>query len=94
MLRISPQIKNESYRNIDEISKKIMNKIKNNSKLKPDETITKVWRFDGRPVHAGQIQGVKILPNGNKQIRVTTVYAGTTPSIATDTRVFSPSGEL
>lgn len=94
MPRTLGQIKIERHQNVERIADRIMNKIKGLSKLETNETITKVWRFDGRPVHAGQIQGIKILPNGNKQIRVTTVYAGTTPSIATDTRVFSPSGEL
>ena len=81
-------------KNLEIIHQNVMKKIRNNSLCRKGEEIIKVWRFDEQPIHAGQIKGIKILPNGNKQVRITTAYAGSTPTLALDTRVYSPSGEL
>lgn len=75
---------------------KVMAKVKNTKLCNPNakERVVHCWRFDGRPAHAGQVYGEKVLPNGNIQKRITTAYAGSEPTIAIDTRVYSPSGEL
>lgn len=84
----------ESNKFISNIHSQLMRKIKTPKSCKNNEQIVKLWRFENKPVHAGQIQGTKILPNGNKQVRITTAYAGDSSQIALDTRVYSPSGEL
>jgi hypothetical protein len=73
---------------------KIMQKITGKINLAKNESVITAWRFGNRPIHAGQICGKKVLPNGNTQIRITTAYAGDATTIATDTKVYSPSGEL
>ncbi len=88
-------VSSASSKNLEAIHQKVMKKIQNNKSLcQKGEEVIKTWQFEGRPIHAGQIKGTKILPNGNKQVRITTAYAGNTPTIATDTHVYSPSGEL
>jgi hypothetical protein len=71
-----------------------MQKITGEVKLAKNEAVITAWRFGNKPAHAGQIRGKKVLPNGNTQIRITTAYAGDAKTIATDTKVYSPSGEL
>ena len=79
---------------VSSVHKKLMNKISKSGFCKEGEKIVTLWRFDNRPPHAGQLQGCKILPNGNKQVRITTAYAGDAHVISTDTRIYSPEGEL
>lgn len=81
-------------KNIEVIHQKVMKKIQNSSLCQKGEEVIRVWRFGDQPIHAGQIKGVKTLPNGNKQVRITTAYAGSNSTLALDTRVYSPSGEL
>jgi hypothetical protein len=73
---------------------KLMQKIAGNANLSKNEAVITAWRFGNKPIHAGQIRGKKVLPNGNTQLRITTAYAGDSNMIATDTKVYSPSGEL
>jgi regulator of extracellular matrix RemA (YlzA/DUF370 family) len=79
------------------INKNILSKINNKrplNVLKNEEVIT-AWRFgDNKPAHAGQILDRKILPNGNKKVRIATAYANESNPIGINTKIYSPSGEL
>lgn len=72
---------------------KLMNKITGRAQLNKGERIAHVWRFGDRTPYAGQIYSKKVLPNGNIQERITTA-SGCDSTIAVDTKVYSPSGEL
>jgi hypothetical protein len=79
---------------IEGIHKALMKKITGQTPLAKNESVITAWKFGDNPAHAGQLMGKKTLPNGNIQTRVTTAYAGDSHMIATDTKVYSPSGEL
>lgn len=79
---------------ITSIHEKLMKKITGSQPCEAGERIVHIWKFGNKPAHAGQIYGQKVLPNGNIQRRITTAYAGDANTIATDTRVYSPKGEL
>ena len=72
---------------------KLMRKVQGTIPVTQGEKLVHVWRFGEKTPHAGQIYSKKILPNGNIQTRITTA-SGCDSTIATDTRVYSPSGEL
>lgn len=79
---------------IKAIHRALIKKITGQTPLAKNESLITLWRFGDKPAHAGQLFGQKTLPNGNIQKRVTTAYAGDSHRIATDTKVYSPSGEL
>jgi len=80
---------------ISNIHSQIMRKVQNPKLCKEGEQVITQWKFPGNDIaHAGQIQSTKILPNGNKQVRITTAYGGDASLISMDTRVFSPQGKL
>ena len=72
---------------------KSMRKVQGTIPVTQGEKLVHVWRFGEKTPHAGQIYSKKILPNGNIQTRITTA-SGCDSTIATDTSVYSPSGEL
>ena len=72
---------------------KLMRKVQDKVPMQQSEKLVHVWRFGEKTPHAGQIYSKKVLPNGNVQIRITTA-SGCDSTVATDTRVYSPSGEL
>lgn len=87
-----PQIYSEA-RMMKSVYDKLMRKVQGKVPAEPSERLIHVWRFGEKTPHAGQIYSKKILPNGNIQTRITTA-SGCDSTIATDTRVYSPSGEL
>lgn len=72
---------------------KLMSKVQGKVRTQEGERIVHVWRFGDRTPHAGQVLSRKVLPNGNVQYRISTA-SGCDSTIAVDTRVYSPSGEL
>ncbi len=72
---------------------KLMRKVQGIIPVQNGERIEHVWRFGDRTPHAGQIYSKKVLPNGNIQERIATA-SGCDSTIAVDTKVYSPSGEL
>lgn len=82
------------YQHLKKIQNKLMDKIAGKTACKEGENVVNRWLNADKTIRAGQISGTKILPNGNKQYRTTTVYTGIDPMIITDTRVFLPSGML
>ena len=80
---------------LEGIHRKVFNKIlAPNIYCKDGEKVIAAWNYSGKFPQVGQVMGEKFLPNGNKQIRFTTVYADTARTVATDTRVYSPDGVL
>lgn len=72
---------------------KLMAKITGKIPLQKGESVVYQWRDAMGKVYAGQIYGKKVLPNGNIQERITTVYAQK-PAMGTNTRVYGPDGTL
>lgn len=87
-----PKIYSEA-RMMKSVYDKLMRKVQGTIPVTQGEKLVHVWRFGEKTPHAGQIYSKKILPNGNIQTRITTA-SGCDSTIATDTRVYSPSGEL
>lgn len=87
-----PKIYSEA-RMMKSVYDKLMRKVQGTIPVTQGEKLVHVWRFEEKTPHAGQIYSKKILPNGNIQTRITTA-SGCNSTIATDTRVYSPSGEL
>ena len=87
-----PKIYSEA-RMMKSVYDKLMRKVQDKVPMQQNEKLVHVWRFGEKTPHAGQIYSKKVLPNGNVQIRITTA-SGCDSTVATDTRVYSPSGEL
>lgn len=68
-------------------------KVKGEKLLSRGEKIVHQWRFNNRPVHAGQILSTKILPNGNKKVRLLTAFAND-GALGLESVLYSPNGEL
>ena len=80
---------------LEAISNKYLAMIRGKSPLRKGEKVITAWKFGSQEAHAGQIMlAPKTLPNGNIQKRTITVYAGSNPPVALDTRIYTPNGEL
>ena len=71
----------------------LISKVKGHKLLDKGEMLVHTWRFPDKPVHAGQILSQKILPNGNKKLRLVTAFAND-GGLGLETITYSPSGEL